>query len=73
MRHPGQLDETPHVMSWEENLKLTHLVGAQVDDYRLRDGIVDCQGTICSTPRLTLGAVSKRDLHGVFQFDSSRF
>lgn len=52
--HSRQLDETSCVISREETLKLTHLVGARVVGYRLRDGVVDCQGSICSTPRLTL-------------------
>jgi len=45
---------------------LRHLVGARVDEYRLRDGMVDCQCSICSIPRLTLGEVTKRELHGAF-------
>jgi len=53
-------------MRQEETLKLRHLVGAQVDKYRLRDRMVDCQGSICSTPRLTLGEVTKIELHGAF-------
>ena len=32
---------------------MRHLVGARVDRYKLRDVMVDCQGNICSTPRLT--------------------
>lgn len=45
---------------------MRHLVGARVDSYRLRDGMVDCQGSICSTPRFTLGEVTERELHGAF-------
>ena len=28
--------------------------------------MVDCRGSICSTSRLTLGEVTKRELHGAF-------
>ena len=52
------------VMGREETLQLRHLIGARVNGYRLRDGMVDCRGSICSTPRLTLGEVTERDLHG---------
>ena len=45
---------------------MRHLVGAEVDGYRLRDGMVDCRGSICSTHRITLGEVTERELHGVF-------
>lgn len=61
-----QLDETPCVMSQEETLQLRHLEGARVDKYMFRDGIVDCRHSICSTPRLTLGEVTERELHGAF-------
>ena len=53
-------------MSREETHQLRHLVGARVDEYKLRDGMVDCQGSICSTLRLTLGGVTERELHGAF-------
>ena len=45
---------------------MRHLVGARVDRYRLRDGMVDCRGSICSTPWLTLGEVTERELHDGF-------
>lgn len=53
-------------MGREETLELRHLVGARVDGYRLRDGMVNCRGSICSTPRFTLGEVTERELHGAF-------
>lgn len=28
--------------------------------------MIDCQGSICSTPRPTLGEVTERELHGAF-------
>ena len=60
------MDETPRDMSQEDTLQLRHLVDARVDCYRLRDGMVDYRGSICSTPRVTLGEVTKRELHGAF-------
>lgn len=30
------------------------------------DGMVDCRGNICSTPRFTLGEATERELHGAF-------
>lgn len=45
---------------------MRHLVGARVDGYRLRDGMVDFRGSICSTLRFTLGEVTERELHGDF-------
>ena len=53
-------------MSQEETLQLRHLVGARVDGYRLKDGMVDCRGSICSTSRLTLKGVNERELNGSF-------
>jgi len=53
-------------MGREETLQLRHLVGERVDGYRLRDGMVDCRSSICSTPRLTLGEVTERELHHAF-------
>ena len=41
-------------------------MGAQVDEYRLRDGMVDCRGSICSNARLTPKEFTERELHGAF-------
>ncbi len=41
---------------------MRHLVGARVDEYRLRDGMVDCRGSICSITRLTLVEATEREL-----------
>ena len=45
---------------------MRHLVGARVDGYKLRDGMVDCRGSMCSNPRFTLGKMTERELHGAF-------
>lgn len=44
--HPRQLDKTPRAISQEETLQLRPLVGARAVGYRLRDGVVDSQGSI---------------------------
>lgn len=38
-------------------------MGAGVDEYRLGDGVVYCQGSICSTPGLTHGEVITKEPH----------
>lgn len=38
-------------------------MGAQADRYKLRDGMVYYRGSICPTPRLTLGEVIAREPH----------
>jgi len=53
-------------MSRDDILQFRNLVGARVDEYMLRDGMVDCRGIICSTPRLTHGEVTDRESHGAF-------
>jgi len=53
-------------MCWKKTLQLRHLVGARVDRYRLRDSMVDCRGSICSIPKLTLEEVTERELYGAF-------
>lgn len=45
---------------------MRHLVGENVDGYRLRDVMVDFRGSICSTRRFTLVEVTRRELHGAF-------
>lgn len=40
-------------------------MGARADRYQLRDGVVYCRGSICSTLGLTLGEVISRELHDI--------